>query len=224
MTDHESKRGPGRPRTRHKSKLLRVQDPITSLPPTAQRLLAAAKTILERDGFSALSLSAVAEEADESKASIGYHFGNKEGLIVALVDSLVHEANRGLITETHRYPMGEQRLRVLMEGERTIVEDTSSFVMLLEILPYAMREESLRHRIADLYVGYRGTVLSALEVEQDPSRAALASFATLTIAVVDGLCIQHGLDPERVDVDAATKLWLQMARCLLSDLGLVDMG
>lgn len=224
MTGAKPKRGPGRPRSREKLLQLRVQDPLAPLPPTASRLLDAAKRILERDGFSALTLSAVAGEAGESKASIGYHFGNKNGLIVALVDSLVHEANRGLITETHRYPMGEQRLRVLMEGERQIIEDTGSFITLLEILPYAMREESLRQRIAELYVGYRGTVLSVLDAQDDPNRAALASFATLTIAVVDGLSIQHGLDPEHVDVEAATMLWLQMARCLLGEISLVDVG
>lgn len=224
MAEEQPRRGPGRPRTRERAKLLRLQDPITSLPPTARRLLDAAKVILGRDGFPALTLSAVATQADESKASIAYHFGNKEGLIVALLDSLVHEANRGLITDTQVYPMGEQRLRVLMEGERKIIEDTGSFVMLLEILPYAMRDESLRRRIADLYVGYRDTVLSVLDVQDDPSRAPLAAFATLTIAVVDGLSIQVGLDPDTVDIEAATMLWLQMARCLLSDLGLVDMG
>jgi len=224
MAEEQPRRGPGRPRTRERAKLLRLQDPITSLPPTARRLLDAAKVILGRDGFPALTLSAVATEADESKASIAYHFGNKEGLIVALLDSLVHEANRGLITDTQVYPMGEQRLRVLMEGERKIIEDTGSFVMLLEILPYAMRDESLRRRIADLYVGYRDTVLSVLDVQDDPNRAPLAAFAMLTIAVVDGLSIQKGLAPDTVDVEAATMLWLQMARCLLSDLGLVDMG
>lgn len=224
MSGSDPKRGPGRPRSREKTLQLRVQDPLASLPPTASRLLDGARRILERDGFSALTLSAVASEAGESKASIGYHFGNKEGLIVAIVDSLVHEANRSLITETHRYPMGEQRLRVLMDGERQIIEDTGSFVTALEILPYAMRDESLRKRVAELYAGYRGTVLSVLDAENDPNRAALASFATLTIAVVDGLSIQHGLDPGRVDVEAATMLWLQMARCLLSEVGLVDVG
>ena len=224
MTEAEPKRGPGRPRTRAKALQLRALDPIASLPPTAVRILEAARRILVRDGFSALSLSAVADEAGESKASIGYHFGNKDGMIVALVDSLVHEANRGLVTQTHQYPMGEQRLRVLMEGELRIIEDSASFVALLEILPYAMRQESLRTRIAELYVGYRDTVLSALDAQDDPNRSALASFASLTIAVVDGLSIQHGLDPTRVDIDAATLLWLKMARCLLSDIGLVDMG
>jgi AcrR family transcriptional regulator len=224
MVNDEPKRGPGRPRTRAKALQLRALDPLASLPPTAVRILEGARRILVRDGFAALSLSAVADEAGESKASIGYHFGNKDGMIVALVDSLVHEANRGIVTQTHLYPMGEQRLRVLMEGELRIIQDQASFVALLEILPYAMRQESLRRRIAELYVGYRDTVLRALDAQDDPSRAPLAAFASLTIAVVDGLSIQHGLDPDRVDVEAATLLWLKMARCLLSDIGLVDMG
>lgn len=218
------KRRPGRPRTRQQALELRVQDPIESLPPTARRLLDAARRILEREGFSALSLSAVAEEADESKASIGYHFGNKEGLIVALVDSLVHEANRALVTQTHQYPLGDDRMRVLLEGEREIIEDTQGFIALLEILPYAMRRESIRSRIAELYAGYRSTVLDALDATQSSPRNELASFALLTIAIVDGLSIQYALDPDRVDLEGATQLWQRMGRCVLSDLGIVDMG
>ncbi len=151
-----TRRRPGRPSTRGHLGALSAKDPIEVLPPTALNILSAARRILERDGFSALSLSAIAAEAGEAKASIGYHFGNKEGLIVALLDSLVHEANRGLIAETRRYPMGEQRVRSLMEGEERIVEDRRR-VLAVEILPHAMRDESLRaHRRA--YAGYRETV------------------------------------------------------------------
>jgi TetR/AcrR family acrAB operon transcriptional repressor len=178
--------------------------------------------VLERDGFTGLTLSAVALEADESKGSISYHFGNKEGLVVALVDSLVHEANRTLVTETHRHPMGDQRLRVLMEGERDIINDTSGFVALLEILPYAMRDDSLRKRVAALYAGYRSTVVDALVDSDDPSYEALRSLAVLTIAVVDGLSIQHGLDPGGVDMDAAIAAWRRMGRSLLHEVGMVD--
>jgi len=218
------KRGPGRPRTRDKARALRVDDPIESLPPTARNLLDAARRILERDGFAALSLSAIAVEADESKASIGYHFGNKEGLVVALVDSLVHEANRSIISETHRYPMGEQRLRALIDGEKRIVDDTASFVALMEILPHTMRDGSLRTRVADLYADYRGTVLEVLAAEDEPAHAELASLATLMIALVDGLSVQHSLDPDRANVTAAIALWEKMMRCVLRDLRMIDVG
>jgi hypothetical protein len=36
------------------------------------------------------------------------------------------------------------------------------------------------------------------------------------IAIVDGLAIQQGLDPERVDVAASTRLWEEMMQALLA--------
>jgi hypothetical protein len=41
-------------------------------------------------------------------------------------------------------------------------------------------------------------------------------FAMLMIAIVDGLAIQHGLDPEGADVRAATALWERLAQPLLT--------
>lgn len=87
-----------------------------------------------------------------------------------------------------------------------------------------MRDESIRGRIAELYAGYRGTVLDVLDASQGTPRSELASFALLTIAIVDGLSIQYALDPTRVDLEAATQLWQRMGRCVLSDLGMVDIG
>lgn len=40
------------------------------LPPTGQRILAAARRLLAREGFPALSLQGVADEAGEAKASV----------------------------------------------------------------------------------------------------------------------------------------------------------
>jgi AcrR family transcriptional regulator len=224
MAEQQPERRPGRPRTRDKLLEQRAADPIGSLTPTGDRILRAAQRVLERDGFAALSLSAIATEADESKASIGYHFGNKDGLIVALVDSLVREANRGLNTEPEDPADDNHRLNVPMEGELRTLADRRSFVALLEILPHAMRDESLRHRVAELYGGYRAVVLGAIGAEADGDQVTLSSFAALTIAVVDGLSIQRALDPKQIDVEAATALWLGMARGLLADRGFTDLG
>ncbi len=219
-----TKRRPGRPRTREKTAELRRLEPIAALPTTARNLLDAARRILERDGYAGLSLSAIAEEADESKGSIAYYFGNKEGLIVALVDSLVHDANRSLVDETHRYPMGELRLNALVFGEREIIQDTNSFLVLLEILPYAIRDESLRARIAKLYHGYRKTILDVIDATGGPDESTLKPFSTLMIAMVDGLSIQYALDPDKERVARAIRMWERMVRCLFEDERMVDFG
>jgi AcrR family transcriptional regulator len=195
---------------------LLLEDPMQALAPTAQRILAAAQRLMAAGGFEALKLSAIAREAAESKASIGYHFGNKAGLVTALVDSLAHDANRDLIEETGAAPAGEARVRALIDGETRIAADAESFQAFFEILPHALRDPDLRERVAALYDGYRETVLRCLDVAEPDAQADLRPFAMLMIAIVDGLAIQHGLDPDGADVRAATELWERLARPFLT--------
>jgi len=195
---------------------LLLEDPMEALAPTAQRLLAAARRLMAEGGFEALKLSAIAAEAGESKASIGYHFGNKAGLVTALVDSLAHESNRDLIDETLAVPAGEARVRALIDGESRIAADAESFQSFFDILPHALRDPDLRERVAALYDGYRETVLRSLDAARPDAPPDMAPFAMLMIAIVDGLAIQHGLDPEGADVGAATELWERLAQPLLT--------
>ncbi len=198
---------------------LLLEDPMDALSPTAQRLLAAARRLLVSGGFAALRLSAIAEEAGEAKASIGYHFGNKDGLVTALVDSLAHDANRALIEETTSLPTQEQRVQALIDGESRIVADAEAFQAFFEVLPQALRDADLRDRVAALYDGYRATVRRCLDAGDDDERADLRPFAVLMIAIVDGLAIQHGLDPDGTDVKSAIKLWERLAQPLIAGRG-----
>lgn len=197
---------------------------MEALAPTAQRLLAAAQRLLTSGGFEALKLSAIARAAGESKASIGYHFGNKAGLVTALVDSFAHDANRGLIEDTGELPKGEERIHALIDGETRIAADAESYQSFFEVLPHALRDGDLRERVAALYDGYRETVLRCLDASDPAAKEQLRPFAMLMIAVVDGLAIQHVLDPDVADVAAATDLWERLVRPYLTEAGSLDQG
>jgi len=203
---------------------LLLEDPMEALAPTAQRLLAAAQRLLTSGGFEALKLSAIARAAGESKASIGYHFGNKAGLVTALVDSFAHDANRGLIEDTGELPKGEERIHALIDGETRIAADAESYQSFFEVLPHALRDGDLRERVAALYDGYRETVLRCLDASDPAAKEQLRPFAMLMIAVVDGLAIQHVLDPDVADVAAATDLWERLVRPYLTEAGSLDQG
>jgi AcrR family transcriptional regulator len=204
---------------------LDIADPIDALPPVARTILEAARRLLADGGYEALTLSAIAEAADEPKASIGYYFGNKDGLIVALVDALTHEANRALLAETEGLPMGERRLHALIDGEVRIADDVESFRSFFAILPHALRDERLRVRVGGLYEGYRETVLRCVAAAgEDELRRSMLPFAMLMIAIVDGLAIQHGLDPDGIDVRAAVELWERLARAHLAERGVLQPG
>lgn len=186
-----------------------VRDPMEALPPTARRILAAARRLLVEGGFRRLSLQAIASAAGESKGSIAYHFGSKAGLVTTLVDSLVHDANRALLVDTAGIDDLDARLSVLVEVETRIAADRQAAIGVLEVLPYAMRDENLRSRVASLYSAYRETVLACL-AGSGRRRPDLLIPAALTIAVVDGLSVQAGLEPERTDVPACFEAFGEM--------------
>ena len=105
-------------------------------------------------------------EAGESKASIGYHFGNKAGLVTALVDSLAHESNRGAHRRDGRRAgrRGSACTRSSTARSR-IAADAESFQSFFDVLPHALRDPDLRERVAALYDGYRETVLRCLDAD-----------------------------------------------------------
>ena len=78
-----------------------ADDPLDKLPPTARRLLAAARDLLAEGGFQALSLQAIARAAGESKGSVSYHFRNKRGLVVAGEQPGAGGRSAGAGEETH---------------------------------------------------------------------------------------------------------------------------
>jgi AcrR family transcriptional regulator len=54
--------------------------------PTRTTILAATRSLLERDGYDAVSLERVAQAAGVSRQAVYLHFGSKAGLLLALVD------------------------------------------------------------------------------------------------------------------------------------------
>lgn len=197
--------------------LFSLEDPLVSLPPVARNILQAARRLLDRGGFEALRLQAVAAEAGEAKGSIAYYFGNKAGLVAALVDYLAHDANLSVIRATEGLPIGEQRVHALIDGEERISSDVQNFRAFFEILPHVLRDADLRPRVARLYDGYRETMLRCLGAADEERRRRLLPHAMLMIALVDGLAIQHALDPEKIDISLATRLWEQLLRAALDD-------
>ncbi len=62
-----------------------TRDPVP-LSPRKREMLQATLRIIQRGGFEALSLRRVAEQVGVKLSSVQYHFGNKDGLIAALIN------------------------------------------------------------------------------------------------------------------------------------------
>lgn len=69
-------------------------------------LLDAAKRVVSRDGADALTIAAVAREADVSKAAVLYSFASAEELHLALVLEVLREETDALVAVIERAPDG----------------------------------------------------------------------------------------------------------------------
>lgn len=198
---------------------LPINDPLPDLSSTAARILEAARRVLFRDGFRALTFETIAKEAGENPALIRYHFGSKAGLLIALVDSVLYEECVEMIESLKSVPPGdERRARLMRLHEGLLVKDRDSYRMFYELIPHVLRDEKLQSHLRDLFEWYRRLDAWALKDpgEKQPS-AHIAPMALLTVAIADGVALQTLADPD-LDVRPAFELWRRIV------LGYVESG
>jgi AcrR family transcriptional regulator len=196
---------------------LPVENQLSSLPPTAQRILSASRRILATDGLRALTIDAIVREAGVNRAAIRYYFGNKAGLLAAVVDSLIHDTAVMLVKQSSGLAAEESRIEVFVNGVGKIATDTDAYAVFFNILCEAIRDDDVRERVAELYQIFREENLrwvGADGPQYDGDRDALA---TLLVAVADGLGVQHFLGRDSAATNAALALFGRMLRPIVDE-------
>jgi AcrR family transcriptional regulator len=196
-------------------------DPTAQLSPTARRLVTAARKLLARGGFEALTVEAVAAEAGAYRDSVRYYFGSKAAFVATVVDSLAHDQSVAAVEETRALPAGGPRVHSLVAGDRQLVDDRAGFRDFFAIFPHVLLDEELRARVASLYEWYRDLYAGGMGGAGDPAAGArLRLFASLMVAMTDGLAVQKLLDPDGVDLEALFALWEDiLQRAVAGDAG-----
>jgi AcrR family transcriptional regulator len=191
--------------------------------PPALNILHAAQRVLVDKGFSGLTLRAIAAESGENSAMVQYYFGNKEGLVKAMIDSVFRDDQQDAAAAMSSVA-SEDWLPRFVDGLRTI-SGSRSFRVFFDVLPYALRNPGLRGRMARAYDSYRRIKHDWLCNEEEavagadgaaaasPVGAAgvqhmddallgaagddaLLGVAELMTAIVDGLAIQEAIDDD----------------------------
>src|SRR3954464_1296024 len=73
---------------------------------TRDRLLDAAGAVVRRDGAQALTLDAVAAEAEVSKGGLLYHFKSKRDLVEGLIERWLAQFQRGIDDQDDAFVRG----------------------------------------------------------------------------------------------------------------------
>ena len=89
---------------------------------TRHRLLRCAVQIFDRKGYAAASVREIAELAGVAKPALYYHFGSKEGLLVAILEAASSEFADAMTLAVQRTGSARQRLVALCEDVHGLFE------------------------------------------------------------------------------------------------------
>jgi AcrR family transcriptional regulator len=183
---------------------LSIENPVDSLPASARSILEAARIVLSERGFEGLTIEAVANEANVSRTLIPYHFGSRAGLVEILIDSLFHDFAVG-IWRGRTVSASPGSLDDFLEMVSLEAQDVPGQRDFFELMVCALREETLRKRVAELFAHYRrfNVSLAGLETSGDYGATVEGeAVGAVFQALADGLALQAALDPD-FDLDAA---------------------
>jgi AcrR family transcriptional regulator len=195
-----------------------VRRPSEALPPTALKILEAAKRLLATRGYGSLTLEKIAAKAGVNKASTRYYFGNKAGLLEAIVDEIVLDECAAMTRDISPDAPLEERVGSFINGVRAVATDTSSFGGFFDILPQALRDRKLHTRLVRLYeVWYQWNLewLALDRVEDDRRREELAAIGQLAAAIMDGIAVQASIHGRDYDPEPTLRT---LRHCLLAVL------
>ena len=162
------------------------------LHPTAQKILAAALKILTERGYQAMTLQAIAQEADVNKAGVWYYFGGKQQLVSALLEEIVISQSRVFGRSLPDDATLEERVDLFVGSAEQVEERVARFSAFYALLPEASRDTGLHEHLTAIYQSWydwaEDVLAPALAGPAAGERAAaLGQFASV---LLDGLFLQ----------------------------------
>lgn len=183
---------------------------------TRRRLIEAAFELAAEGGSAAMSIQAVAERSKISRGSVAWHFGSKEGLVVAVID----EAFRwGLEFFSDRLATSHHvGIQDIIEANFALMAQPRARVFTTILLEALASDSVVRMTYAARYVELRAVYVQHLTQLHsdvgDPESLAVALLGSTL-----GINIQSSLDPATVDRGAATAVLQEVYVRALDDPG-----
>ena len=169
---------------------------------TRQHLLDAAAIVFARDGFHGATIENIASTAGFTKGAVYSNFKNKDDLFLALLDDRLSRqfALVETVLEDEQPEDTEAQIRRMEDFVWQFMHNDEWTLLYLEFLVYAARNPDARARLADSARQSRRVVTEIRErdrLRRDPP-LDYNEFATVSLALFNGLGIDHLIDPGSV--------------------------
>jgi AcrR family transcriptional regulator len=177
---------------------------------TRSRLLAAAAPLFADQGVDAVSVDAVAEAAGRTSGAVYAHFGSKQGLLLALLDSWKDAVLTTLLADVAATESPVGQLAAVWENVAPTPAEAGSWSLLEQELwlraardpevadVLRIRNAEARRSTARRLAGWSSTVGARPVASPEES-------AVLVKALLTGLAMQNRLEPGSVGDDLAVR-------------------
>jgi len=168
---------------------------------TRTRLLEAAAELFAERGIEASSIDAIANLAGRTSGAIYGHFGGKEGLLSALLESWVDDVSAVIGAELVAATTLDERLAALWRNVADPPSGGGRWIELEhELWSYAVRHDEARRYLAKRYrAAWDGVDAAARDWGADGS----AGIGAALIGVLMGLEMMRRIDPAAMPDDLA---------------------
>lgn len=177
-------------------------------------LIAAGLACMARGGIQEFTVDKICTEAGVSRGLITHHFGSMNGLLAAVYAAIYHDATRPAET----VPAGTSRLSMLLDAFfAPEVFNRETLNIWLTLWGQVSINADLRAEHRAQYAGYLGDVADAIgeTAVRNGRRVKPRDLARTLICLVDGLCVQHCIDPEAMPADRASALCRELLESLV---------
>ncbi len=168
---------------------------------TRTRLLDAAAELFAERGIEASSIDAIAAVAGRTSGAVYDHFGGKDGLLRALLESWVDDVTSAIGAELDTATTLDDRLLALWRNVADPPAGGGRWIALEhELWSYAARHDEIRDYLARRY---RAAWAGVEHAASDWIGAAAGRIGPSLIGLLMGLEMMRRVDPEAVSDDVA---------------------
>ncbi|MBN8868153.1 MAG: TetR/AcrR family transcriptional regulator [Solirubrobacterales bacterium] len=194
----ETRRGPGRPSSGARERLLE----------------AGLETLLE-EGYAGLTYAKVADRAGENKSLISYYFGSKQGLVGAVAEVIGGRITAEVLAELREVDTAGKIAEGMVTGLWKVMDQDPRMARLyFDLSAVSVVDDEILLALRQVKDRWR-EVIAAHLAEAGVAADEVPAAATFLMAGVEGLAIERleGYEPQRLE--AARRMFVRAASAIL---------
>lgn len=190
-----------------------------------ESILQAAAELFSQRGYAGVGVDELAARSGVAKTAIYHHFGNKDGLLAAVLERTAAAWIDGIRQSSSEGSYALERLDRALTGMRTLVEEKPWVLKLVQILALEVADEKpeIRKTLQGLFRRANASIVEGMEEAMGAPVPNAERIGKVVLALLDGIAMGQHVDPENIPLDAAfaelRKVWvLLVASQLLPDM------